>query len=166
MAPSSPSSAAPTRVSGRKRAAKAEEIHQNQEEEEEEEVTAVSSAKCSRKVASSVKKPMSTPKQAKPGRKKKGDAEMKEPVEDDVCAEEPDEEELAMREEESEEQTMRRRWLQSRRGHPGRRGWGEGTPPPPPATMSRSSSAAVLPRTRHAATGPSATAASLFDSCK
>jgi hypothetical protein len=46
------------------------------------------------------------PKQAKLGRKKKGDAEMKEPVEDDVCAKESDEEELAMGEEEAEEQAM------------------------------------------------------------
>ena len=102
MAPSSPSPAAPTRVSGRKRAAKAEEIHQNQEEEE---AVAASSAKRSRKAASSGKKPKPTSKQAKPAkawRKKKGEAEMKDPVEDDVCADEPDEEELAIGEEEAE----------------------------------------------------------------
>jgi|UPI0001A851DD DNA (cytosine-5)-methyltransferase 1 len=83
MAPSSPSPAAPTRVSGRKRAAKAEEIHQSQEEEEE--VVAASSAKRSRKAASSGKKPKPTPKQAKAGRKKKGEAERKEPVEDETA---------------------------------------------------------------------------------
>ncbi|AQK46087.1 DNA methyl transferase2 [Zea mays] len=122
MAPSSPSPAAPTRVSGRKRAAKAEEIHQNkEEEEEEEEVVAASSAKRSRKAASSGKKPKSPPKQAKPGRKKKGDAEMKEPVEDDVCAEEPDEEELAMGEEEAEEQAMREEVVAVAAGSPGKK---------------------------------------------
>ncbi|PWZ45644.1 DNA (cytosine-5)-methyltransferase 1 [Zea mays] len=119
MAPSSPSPAAPTRVSGRKRAAKAEEIHQNKEEEEE--VAAASSAKRSRKAASSGKKPKSPPKQAKPGRKKKGDAEMKEPVEDDVCAEEPDEEELAMGEEEAEEQAMQEEVVAVAAGSPGKK---------------------------------------------
>jgi DNA (cytosine-5)-methyltransferase 1 len=59
MAPSSPSPAVPTRVSGRKHAAKAEEIHQNQEEEE---VMATSSAKRSRKAASFGKKPKPMPK--------------------------------------------------------------------------------------------------------
>ena len=60
------------RVSGRKRSAMAEEIHQNQEEEE---VVAASTAKRRRKAASSGKKPKPTPKQAKPtmvGMKKKG----------------------------------------------------------------------------------------------
>ncbi|CAN6311686.1 unnamed protein product [Urochloa humidicola] len=99
MAPSSPSSAAPTRVSGRKRAAKAEEIRQNQEEEEE---VAASTAK-RRRGGSAAKKPKAAPKPAKAGRKKKADAERAEPVEDDVCAEEPDEEEMAMGEEEEAE---------------------------------------------------------------
>jgi DNA (cytosine-5)-methyltransferase 1 len=103
MAPSSPSSAAPTRVSGRKRAAKAEQIRQSQEEEGE--APAASSAK-RRRGASAGKKPKPPPKQAKPpkaGRKKKEEAERTEPVEDDVCAEEPDEEEMAMGEEEEAE---------------------------------------------------------------
>nr|AGT16212.1 methyltransferase [Saccharum hybrid cultivar R570] len=94
MAPSSPSSAAPARVSARKRAAKAEEIHQNQEEEE---VAAASSAKRRRKGGRLL--PRRSPKQGKSpkaGRKKKGEAEAEEPVEDDVCADEPDEEELAI----------------------------------------------------------------------
>ncbi|CAD6212259.1 unnamed protein product [Miscanthus lutarioriparius] len=99
MAPSSPSSAAPARVSARKRAAKAEEIHQSQEEEE---AAAASSVKRRRKAAASSEK---KPKQGRPpkaGRKKKGEAEREEPVEDDVCADEPDEEELAIGEEEAE----------------------------------------------------------------
>jgi hypothetical protein len=50
------------RVSGRKRSAMAEEIHQNQEEE----VVAASTAKRRRKAASSKKKPKPTPKKAKP----------------------------------------------------------------------------------------------------
>jgi len=117
MAPSSPSPAAPTRVSGRKRAAKAEEIHQNQEEEEE--VVVASSAKRSRKAASSGKKP-------KPSRKKKkGEAERKELAEDDVCAEEPDEEELAMGEEEAEaeadEQAMQEEVAAVAAGSPGKK---------------------------------------------
>ncbi|CAL4940942.1 unnamed protein product [Urochloa decumbens] len=105
MAPSSPSSAAPTRVSGRKRAAKAEEIQQNQEEKEEVAAAAAASTAKRRRGGSAAKKPKAAPKQAKPvkaGRKKKADAEMAEPVEDDVCAEEPDEEEMAMGEEEEE----------------------------------------------------------------
>jgi hypothetical protein len=68
MAPSSPSPAAPTHVSGRKCAAKAEEIHQNQEEE----VVVASSAKRSRKVASSGKKPMSTPSRPSWGGRRRG----------------------------------------------------------------------------------------------
>ncbi|CAD6262317.1 unnamed protein product [Miscanthus lutarioriparius] len=125
MAPSSPSPSAPTRVSGRKRAAKAEEIHQNQEEEE---AVAASSAKRSRKAASSGKKPKPTSKQAKPAkawRKKKGEAEMKDPVEDDVCAEEPDEEELTMGEEEAEaaadEQAMQEEVAAVAAGSPGKK---------------------------------------------
>nr|CAB3495094.1 unnamed protein product [Digitaria exilis] len=103
MAPSSPQSAAPTRASGRKRAAKAEEIRHDHEEEE---VGAdVSSAKRRRGAASSRRNAKAPPKQAKKakvGRKKKAEAESAEPVEDDVCAEEPDEEEIAMGEEEAE----------------------------------------------------------------
>ena len=103
MAPSSPSSAAPTRVSERKRAAKAEEVCQIQEDEEE--ALVASSAK-RRRGTSAGTKPKSPAKQAKPpkaGRKKKAEAERTEPVEDDVCAEEPDEEEMAMGEQEAAE---------------------------------------------------------------
>jgi len=103
MAPSSPSSAAPTRVSERKRAAKAEEVCQIQEDEEE--ALVASSAK-RRRGASAGTKPKPPAKQAKPpkaGRKKKAEAERTEPVEDDVCAEEPDEEEMAMGEQEAAE---------------------------------------------------------------
>ncbi|ONM13968.1 DNA methyl transferase5 [Zea mays] len=124
MAPSSPSSARPTRASGRKRSAMAEEIHQNQEEEEE--VVAASTAKRRRKAASSGKKPKPTPKQAKPavaGMKKKGETEKTEPVVDDVCAEEPDEEELAMGEEEAEaeEQAMQEVVAAVAAGSPGKK---------------------------------------------
>ncbi|KAG2550081.1 DNA (cytosine-5)-methyltransferase 3-like isoform X2 [Panicum virgatum] len=96
MAPSSPSSAAPTRVSERKRAAKAEEVCQIQEDEEE--ALVASSAKRRRGASAGTK-----PKPPKAGRKKKAEAERTEPVEDDVCAEEPDEEEMAMGEQEAAE---------------------------------------------------------------
>ncbi|AQK46095.1 DNA methyl transferase2 [Zea mays] len=46
---------------------------------------------------------------------------MKEPVEDDVCAEEPDEEELAMGEEEAEEQAMREEVVAVAAGSPGKK---------------------------------------------
>ncbi|KAJ1295811.1 hypothetical protein BS78_01G251500 [Paspalum vaginatum] len=97
MAPSSPPSTVPTRVSARKRAVKAQEIHQNQEE--------VDVKRRRTAASSSGKKLKPPPKQAKPAkaaRKRKEEAERKEPVEDDVCAEEPDEEEMAMGEDEAE----------------------------------------------------------------
>jgi DNA (cytosine-5)-methyltransferase 1 len=59
------------------------------------------------------------------GRKKKGEAERKEPVDDDVCAEEPDEEELAMGEEEAEaaadEQAMQEEVAAVMAGSPGKK---------------------------------------------
>lgn len=128
MAPSSPSSAAPARVSARKRAAKAEEIHQNQEEEE---VAAASSAKRRRKAAASSEKKPKQGKSPKAGRKKKGEAEAEEPVEDDVCADEPDEEELAIGEEEAEaeaeEQAMQDEAAAAAAGSPGKKRVGRRT---------------------------------------